>query len=45
MKSKTTLDWLLEEDQPSVRYLTLTRLLEKPTDAPEVVAARDMITR
>src|SRR5256885_9421487 len=45
MKSKTTLDWLLEEDQPSVRYLTLTRLLEKPTDAEEVVAARDMITR
>ena len=45
MKSKTALDWLLEEDQPSVRYFTLTRLLEKPIDDPEVVAARDMITR
>lgn len=45
MKSKTALDWLLEEDQPSVRYLALTQLLGKPEDDPEVVAAREMITR
>ena len=45
MKSKSALDWLLEEDQPSVRYLTLTQLLERPLDDPEVVAAKDMITR
>src|SRR2546422_6688370 len=45
MKSKSALDWLLEEDQPSVRYLTLTRLLERPLDDPEVVAARAMIPR
>jgi len=37
------LDWLLEEDQPSVRFLTLTRLLGKPADDPEVVAAREAI--
>src|SRR3989442_6380317 len=45
MKSKTTLDWLLEEDQPSVRYLTLNRLLEKQLDDPEVVAAKDTLAR
>src|SRR3989441_12348285 len=45
MKSKSALDWLLEEDKPSVRYLTLTRLLERPLDDPEIVAARAMIPR
>src|SRR2546426_5976258 len=45
MKSKNALDWLLEEDQPSVRYLALTQLLKRPLDDPEVVAAKDMITR
>src|SRR2546422_5232040 len=45
MKSKSALDWLLEEDQPSVRYLALTQLLERPLDDPEVVAARAMIPR
>src|SRR2546426_12127129 len=45
MKSKSALDWLLEDDQPSVRFLTLTQLLERPLDDPEVVAAKEMITR
>src|SRR3989442_5125696 len=45
MKSKSALDWLLEDDQPSVRFLTLTQLLERPLDDPEVVAAKGMITR
>src|SRR6266851_2450324 len=45
MKSKSTLDWLLGEDQPSVRFLTFTQLVERPVDDPEVVAARDMIPR
>ncbi len=43
MKPDSALDWLLEEDQPSIRYLTLTRLLEKPADDSEVVAARERI--
>ena len=32
--------WLLEGEEPSVRCLTLTRLLGRAPDAPEVVAAR-----
>jgi len=32
-------DWLLEEDNPSVRYLTLTDILEKPAGDPEVAKA------
>ncbi|MFC2023280.1 nitrogen fixation protein NifH [Chloroflexota bacterium] len=36
------LDWLLEEDSrnPAVRYRALTELLERPSDDPEVIAAR-----
>src|SRR2546426_9941571 len=45
MKPKSGLDWLLEEDQPTVRFLTLTQLLDRPLDDSEVVAARDMMTR
>ena len=32
--------WLLEDDNPSVRYLALTDLLGRSEDDPEVVAAR-----
>lgn len=35
--------WLLEENNPSVRYRTLTELLEKPPDNPEVVKTRNSI--
>ena len=45
MKSKIALDWLLEEDQPSVRYLALTQLLEKPEDDSEVRSAKEMIAK
>ena len=36
------LDWLLEVDHtnPCVRYLTLTELLDRPADDPEVLSAR-----
>ena len=34
------IDWLLEKDNPSVRYFTLTDILEKPESAPEVREAR-----
>jgi hypothetical protein len=39
-----TLQWLLEDDQPSVRYMTLTRLLSRREDDPEVEAARAAFT-
>jgi hypothetical protein len=34
---------LLEEDNPSVRYFTLTDVLEKPIDDPEVQRAKEKI--
>ena len=43
MKTKTVLDWLLQKDQRGVRYLTLTQLLERREDNPEVEAAKRMI--
>ncbi len=34
------IDWLLEPDNPSVRYFALTDLMDKPITAPEVIAAK-----
>ena len=45
MVSESVLDWLLEEGQPSIRYLTLTQLLHRPPSDPEVRAARAQIFR
>ena len=45
MKPTKALDWLLEKDQPAVRYLALTRLTGKSEDAPEVQAAKKSITK
>jgi len=42
---KGAVDWLLEEDQPSVRYLTLTGLQGKKEGDPEVRRARAGITK
>src|SRR3989442_1527012 len=39
------IDWLLEEDQPSVRYHTLVDLLGRNEDDPEVKAAYSTIPR
>ncbi len=36
-------DWLLEADNPSVRYFTLVDLLDKPVNDPQVVQARQEI--
>jgi len=36
-------DWLLEEDNPSVRYFTLTELLDKPRTDSEVTEAKKAI--
>ena len=45
MRSKTAMDWLLEANQPPVRYLALTQLLGRPEEDPEVSAARRMIPK
>jgi hypothetical protein len=45
LKSKKSLDWLLEEDQPSIRYFALTDLLGKPEDDSEVEYAKQMIPK
>jgi hypothetical protein len=34
-------EWLLERDNPPVRYLTLTEILDRPPDDPEVAEARE----
>src|SRR4030042_705805 len=36
-------DWLLEEDNPSVRYLTLRTIMEQPEEHRETVAAKQSI--
>ena len=42
-----TLDWLLQESNPSVRYFTLQDLLENRHNDSEVIGTREniMITR
>ena len=36
-------NWLLESDDPSVRYLTLTKILDRPSDSREVLVAKKQI--
>lgn len=38
--NNTVLQWLLEKDSPSVRYRTMTELLDIPADDPEAVKTR-----
>ena len=45
MKSTKALEWLLESDQPAIRYLALTQLAAKSVKDSEVVAARRMISK
>lgn len=43
MTRTVPLDWLLEPENPSARYLTLTVLLDRFPDDPEVIAAQNAI--
>ena len=43
MASRAVLDWLLEDDQPAVRYLTLRDLLGKSEADPDVRAVKRAI--
>jgi hypothetical protein len=38
-----TIEWLLEKENPSVRYFTLTELLGTPEDSDEVMAVKKEI--
>lgn len=40
-----TLSWLLEPDNPGVRYLAMRDLLELPTDDSELLAAKELAHR
>jgi hypothetical protein len=42
---KSVIDWLLEENQPSIRYLALTELLDRSKKDPEVKSAMKSITK
>lgn len=45
MAAKDALEWLLEENEPCVRYLALTQVLLKAEDDSEVVEAKERIPR
>lgn len=39
------IDWLLEEDQPAIRFVALTQLLDRKAEDPEVIEAKAAIPR
>lgn len=43
MNVKGVMNWLLEDNQPSLRYLALTQLLDRPQDDGEVQSAKERI--
>ena len=45
MKDKQAIDWLLKDDQPSVRYYTMTDLLNRKEKDPEVRDTYSLIPR
>jgi hypothetical protein len=44
-RHQAVLDWLLELNQPAVRYQTLVGLLDRPLDDPDVKDAKSKIAR
>ena len=38
-------NWLLEEKEPSIRYRTLTELLDYPADSKEVILAKEAVSK
>ena len=44
-RNKKVIDWLLQSEQPAVRYLTLVDLLDRKQDDPQVKSARSRIPR
>jgi len=44
MKSDRVITWLLEDSQPSIKYLALTQLLGRTDRDPDVRSARELLT-
>ncbi len=42
-RKEAAVAWLFEEEQPAIRYLALTQLLDRPQTDPEVKSARKAI--
>ena len=45
IKNSPVVDWLLEEEEPSVRHLALTELLDRPENDSDVKCAKENITK
>jgi hypothetical protein len=45
MLNINVINWLLEENEPSIRYRTLTELCDIPVDDPQVIAAKEAIIK
>ncbi len=45
MAVEKVLNWLLEEEQPAIRYLALTRLLDRKASDPDVRTARTQLAQ
>ena len=45
MVNNDSVHWLLEEDNPAVRYAALTGLLGRPSDDPEVQHAQQLLMK
>lgn len=43
--SENTINWLLEDDNPSVKYYTLVDLLEKPFENKDVKTTKEQIMK
>lgn len=43
--NKDNTDWLLEDDNPSAKYFTLTNILEKKSDNQEVIDSKELIMK
>lgn len=45
LNNSSVISWLLEENQPSIRYLTLTELLDRPEKDSDARSAKKKITK
>ncbi len=45
MRRDNVIDWLLDDNQPAIRLLTLTELLDRPTKDPDVIEAQKILVK